>query len=54
MKNSKYYLDKKQNEIEIWSEEVKNNTDYWKKVNGISYSLTKKEYQKIIKDERLN
>jgi len=30
-----------------WSEDVNGKTDYWKKVNGISYSITEKEFNQI-------
>jgi len=47
MKHS--YYDKKGNNILVWSEDVSGQTYYWKKVNGLSYDITKSEYNRHLK-----
>ena len=48
MKNSKVFWNNKNQKIEIWHEDVNGKADYWKKVGGISYSITKREYNTLI------
>lgn len=48
MKNSQFYFEGN-NEVEIWSEYVNGKIDYWEKVNGVSKTLTKKQYENRVK-----
>lgn len=45
MKNSKFLP----GQIEIWSEQVNGNTDYWMKSKGISYSISKRKFNSLSK-----
>ncbi len=49
MKNSKFYWNSKNQKVEIWSEVVNKNTDYWEKINGVSQSLSKKQFENRLK-----
>lgn len=53
MKNSQFYWNEKNEKVEIWHEEVGRSTDYWMKVNGVSYPLTKRKYLGRIKKHKL-
>jgi len=45
MKTSQFYFNGNREEVEIWFEESGNNSfDYWEKLNGISYTLSRKQY----------
>ncbi|MFW5793605.1 MAG: hypothetical protein ACOCWC_04925 [Bacteroidota bacterium] len=49
MKTSQFYWTDKNEKCEIWHEEVNGATYYWIKVDGISQSLTKRQYKNRIK-----
>ena len=53
MKNSQFYRNDKNEKVEIWHEEIGKYTDYWMKVNGVSYPLTKRKYLNRIKKYEL-
>lgn len=54
MKNSQFYRNEKNEKVEIWHEEISGKIDYWMKVNGVSYPLTKRKYLGRIKKHELS
>jgi hypothetical protein len=48
MKNAKFYYEGNK-KVEIWSEYVNGETDYWMKKNGISYPLSERQYKNRLK-----
>lgn len=48
MKTETEYFDSANKKVIVWREDVNGTTDYWKKENGISESISKKEYNTII------
>ena len=44
MKTETEYFDSANKKVIVWREDVNGTTDYWKKENGISESISKKEY----------
>jgi hypothetical protein len=54
MKTETEFIDNRNKKIIVWHEDVNGNTDYWKKEDGISYSMDRKEYNKIIIKKVLN
>jgi hypothetical protein len=54
METSQFFWNGKNQKCEIWHEDVNGDTYYWMKVNGISESLTKRQYLNRIKKYNLN
>lgn len=48
MKTAQTFWDNNQ-KIEVWFEEVKGTFDFWKKVNGVSSSITERQYLNLVK-----
>jgi hypothetical protein len=48
MKNAKFYYEGNK-KVEIWSEYVNGETDYWMKKDGISYPLSERQYKNRLK-----
>lgn len=44
MKNSQFLTDSKNNRIEIWSECVNGEMFFWKKLNGLSWDISHRQY----------
>lgn len=53
MKTSQFYWDEKNNRIEIWYEEVNGEINFWMRVNGISETITERQYKNRIKKHNL-
>lgn len=53
MKTSRYFIDEKRNNVEIWHESVGGKVSFWKKINGISFRVTERQYMNIIKKYNL-
>ena len=53
MKTSQFFYSEKNENVEIWHETVNSITHYWKKVNGISWAITKRQYENLIKKYNL-
>lgn len=49
MKTSNFYWNQKRQKVEIWHEEVNGMIYYWEKIEGISYTLTKRQYDNRLK-----
>lgn len=54
MKNESSFYDNRNKKVTIWWEEVNGNIDYWKKTDGTSESIDRKEYNKLIIRKVLN
>jgi hypothetical protein len=47
------YQNEKRETVNLWFEEVNGNFDFWEKTNGISQSITKRQYLNRIKKYNL-
>lgn len=45
----KTIYNKQNKKITFWSEDVNGNTDYWKKVYGLSWTITKRQFDNLTK-----
>jgi hypothetical protein len=54
METVQFYQNKKRETVSLWFEEVNGNFDFWEKTNGISQSITKRQYLNRIKKYKLN
>ena len=48
------YYNKKREAVNLWFEEVNGTFDFWEKTNGISQSITKRQYLNRIKKYNLS
>ena len=48
------YQNEKRETVNLWFEEVNGNFDFWEKTNGISQSITKRQYLNRIKKYKLS
>jgi len=53
MKTVQTYYNEKRETVNLWFEEVNRNFDFWEKTNGISQSITKRQYLNRIKKYNL-
>ena len=54
MKTVQTYQNEKRETVNLWFEDVNGNFDFWEKTNGISQSITKREYLNRIKKYKLS
>jgi hypothetical protein len=54
METVQTYYNEKKERVNLWFEEVNGNFDFWEKTNGISQSITKREYLNRIKKYKLS
>ena len=54
METVQTYYNEKRETVNLWFEEVNGNFDFWEKTNGISQSITKREYLNRIKKYKLS
>ena len=54
MKTVQTYYNEKRETVNLWFEEVNRNFDFWEKTNGISQSITKRQYLNRIKKYNLS
>jgi hypothetical protein len=54
MKTVQTYYNEKRETVNLWFEDVNGNFDFWEKTNGISQSITKREYLNRIKKYKLS
>lgn len=45
MKTSQNYWNEKNQKVEIWMEETPNGLDFWEKINGVSNTISKRQYK---------
>ena len=48
------YYNKKREAVNLWFEDVNGTFDFWEKKNGISQSITKRQYLNRIKKYKLS
>ena len=48
------YQNEKRESVQLWFEEINGNFDFWEKINGVSQSITKKQYLNRIKKYNLS
>ena len=48
------YYNKKREAVNLWFEDVNGTFDFWEKTNGISQSITKRQYLNRVKKYKLN
>jgi hypothetical protein len=54
METVQTYQNEKRETVNLWFEEVNGNFDFWEKTNGISQSITKRQYLNRIKKYNLS
>jgi hypothetical protein len=54
METVQTYYNEKRETVNLWFEEVNGNFDFWEKTNGISQSITKRQYLNRIKNYNLS
>ena len=54
METVQTYYNKKREAVNLWFEDVNGTFDFWEKTNGISQSITKREYLNRIKKFNLS
>ena len=54
METVQTYYNEKRETVNLWFEDVNGNFDFWEKTNGISQSITKREYLNRIKKYNLS
>jgi hypothetical protein len=54
METVQFYQNEKRETVNLWFEEVNGNFDFWEKTNGISQSITKRQYLNRIKKYNLS
>jgi hypothetical protein len=54
METVQTYYNEKRETVNLWFEDVNGNFDFWEKTNGISQSITKREYLNRIKKYKLS
>jgi hypothetical protein len=54
MKTLQSYQNEKRETVNIWFEDVNGNFDFWEKTNGISQSITKRQYLNRVKKYNLS
>ena len=54
MTTTQSYQNEKRESVELWFEEVNGNFDFWEKTNGISQSITKRQYLNRVKKFNLS
>ena len=54
METVQTYYNEKRETVNLWFEDVNGNFDFWEKTNGISQSITKRQYLNRIKKFNLS
>jgi len=54
METVQTYYNEKRETVNLWFEDVNGNFDFWEKTNGISQSITKRQYLNRIKKYNLS
>ena len=54
METVQTYYNEKRETVNLWFEDVNGNFDFWEKKNGISQSITKRQYLNRVKKYNLS
>jgi hypothetical protein len=54
METVQTYYNEKRERVNLWFEDVNGTFDFWEKTNGISQSITKRQYLNRIKKNNLS
>ena len=54
METVQTYYNEKRETVNLWFEDFNGNFDFWEKTNGISQSITKRQYLNRIKKYKLS
>ena len=54
METVQTYYNEKRETVNLWFEDVNGNFDFWEKTNGISQSITKRQYLNRVKKYNLS